>query len=252
MRPDVFISYARTDIAICRSIAEFLGEQGLDVWWDSSLTNGQPFPQQLSDTIRASKAVLVIWTTASVNSDWVRKEALLALEGQKLAAIRIGAPEIPAEFASIHHHSFEQESIPWFSDGWLAVLDRLAELAEKPNLNRPLVRTAFDVSLFPPKVRAVIERARSAAGFSPLDRRDARGWTGEHNHVDVCDSQFSPSISHLPGGYGVDVRSDGTIFEGHLGYGYKSNVTFGVVWNKFGRAISVSAESEVKSDKELW
>lgn len=72
---DVFISYAREDIAAAKDIAETLGNRGLTVFWDRTIPAGSAFEDVIEREIRDAKAVVVLWSKHSVRSDWVRAEA---------------------------------------------------------------------------------------------------------------------------------------------------------------------------------
>jgi tetratricopeptide (TPR) repeat protein len=95
---DVFVSYARGDEALARTIAEQLEAAGFTTWWDSALLPHSSFSNVIEDEIRDAKAVLVLWSETAVKSQWVRAEAELARGEAKLIQLAIGAPRIPLPF----------------------------------------------------------------------------------------------------------------------------------------------------------
>ena len=55
---DVFISYQRDEREAVRIIADKLTELKIDVWFDSNLSTGSTFDQEIADALESSKAVL--------------------------------------------------------------------------------------------------------------------------------------------------------------------------------------------------
>lgn len=75
---DVFISYKSERRAAAEHLAEILSDYGYSVWWDYGLISGRDFGAQIEKELRAAKAVVVLWCSMSVGSEWVREEAALA------------------------------------------------------------------------------------------------------------------------------------------------------------------------------
>ena len=71
----IFISYASQDRLKAQVLATALEGQGLDVWWDRKILPGQAFDDVISKALGAAECVIVLWSKASVTSDWVREEA---------------------------------------------------------------------------------------------------------------------------------------------------------------------------------
>ena len=78
---DVFISYARADIAIAERIAQALNDAGVSVWWDRELAGGAAFHNTIETEILDSRKVVVIWSRTSVDSYWVRDERREGVDG---------------------------------------------------------------------------------------------------------------------------------------------------------------------------
>ena len=109
---DVFLSYARQDRATARVIAECLRAEGFSVWWDASLHSGETFDEVIERNLKDSKAVVVLWSPASVASRWVRAEATLADRRNKLIPAIIDACDRPIIFELTH----TAELIGWKGD----------------------------------------------------------------------------------------------------------------------------------------
>jgi TIR domain len=117
---DIFISYSQADFAIVRRIAESVDAHGFHSWWDRHLLPGQEFDREIEQKLRGAKCVVVVWSTHSVDSRWVRAEASEALDKRKLIPAQIDDCRIPLEFRRVQtakllgwsgdhsHHEFRQ------------------------------------------------------------------------------------------------------------------------------------------------
>src|SRR5262245_39637 len=75
-RYDVFISYSRLDVAVAEALHRALEAAGLTVWRDETrLGMGEPATGAISDALRRSTAVAVLWSDNALGSRWVLKEA---------------------------------------------------------------------------------------------------------------------------------------------------------------------------------
>jgi tetratricopeptide (TPR) repeat protein len=101
---DVFISYASEDRDAARRLAEHLEQSGCSVWWDRRLIPGSDYSRRIETELEAASCVVVLWSKASVDSDWVSIEAGYAREQRKLmpALIEDVADEVPLEFRRLH------------------------------------------------------------------------------------------------------------------------------------------------------
>jgi adenylate cyclase len=99
---DVFVSYARTDKGLVAPLVAAIEARGWSVWWDPAIAPGQEFDDQISTELAAARAVLVVWTPASVTSRWVRGEAREAADRGVLVPVRFDAARLPIDARAIH------------------------------------------------------------------------------------------------------------------------------------------------------
>lgn len=98
---DVFISYKKNDRATADQIARELANVGLSVWSDQAITPGMDFQREIERELHQARCVLVLWSQASIVSPWVMKEALYALEKDKLVPALIEQTVLPLPFAAL-------------------------------------------------------------------------------------------------------------------------------------------------------
>ena len=107
---DIFISYAREDKTKAQLMAKVLEERGWSVWWDPSVRIGGKFDQIIKTALDEAKCAVVLWSKASVLSDWVKDEAAEAARRNILVPVLIEEVEIPFGFG------FRQLQTAWLTD----------------------------------------------------------------------------------------------------------------------------------------
>lgn len=141
--PDIFISYKKEERQVAAQLATRLTEAGYDVWWDAALLAGDRFEDEIASVLRASRAVIVLWSKRSVASDWVKAEAETARAQKKaLPAVIDDVPmdSLPLLFRGIHAVRLEDwsgdEKHPGYSELMASVAERLGA-ASGPVLSAP-------------------------------------------------------------------------------------------------------------------
>ncbi len=86
---DIFVSYAKTDRSLASKLVAVLEAEGWSVWWDTSLAVGDDFRNEIMTELGRARAVIVIWTDASIKSDWVRSEGGRAQADRKLIPVKL-------------------------------------------------------------------------------------------------------------------------------------------------------------------
>ena len=93
--PDVFLSYCHADKARIEPLVQRIRDAGLAVWWDGDLGIGSAFRDVISKMLAAASAVVVIWSRASLESDFVKDEADQAKKSGRLLGTRIDDVDPP-------------------------------------------------------------------------------------------------------------------------------------------------------------
>jgi hypothetical protein len=140
---DVFLSYSKEFRSLTESAAHFLESQGFSVWWDTSLVGGDVYHKVIVAEIKACKAAVVIWTPASIQSDWVYSEATRAHRRKKLVPVKVAdldVDDIPAPFDALHVIDYDKK------DDWTSAILKLAGTpvggsAPEPTANAPATVT---------------------------------------------------------------------------------------------------------------
>lgn len=81
---DVFISYAREDQPRAAQIAHALEAMGLSTFWDTAIPPGQTWADYIESKLSQCKAVIVLWSAHSTQSQWVREEARMGRDRGRL------------------------------------------------------------------------------------------------------------------------------------------------------------------------
>ena len=99
---EIFVSYAREDRARVAPLVAALEAQGWSVWWDPAISPGQEFDRLINKELEEARAVIVVWTPASVDSRWVRGEAREAADRGVLVPVRFDGARLPLDVRAMH------------------------------------------------------------------------------------------------------------------------------------------------------
>jgi TIR domain len=75
-----------------------LNGHGWVVWWDRKIIPGNKFDEVIEQHLETAKSVVVLWSEASVRSEWVKNEAAVAAERGVLVPALIDHARLPLEF----------------------------------------------------------------------------------------------------------------------------------------------------------
>jgi hypothetical protein len=98
---DVFLSYSREDAARARQVASAMEQAGYSVFWDNEIPPGSTWADYLEEKLTSAKVLVVLWSKASTQSQWVREEARLGRESGKLVPVLLDGAAPPFGFGEV-------------------------------------------------------------------------------------------------------------------------------------------------------
>ena len=119
---DIFISYTATDREVAARLAARLQEdEGWDVFWDRKIETGAEWNDEIQYQLRNARCVIVLWSSTSRKSLWVKGEAAEAHDRDVHLPVVIDKSRPPRLFSGLQTESL---------DGWVTrddqeELDRL-------------------------------------------------------------------------------------------------------------------------------
>lgn len=125
---DVFVSYKREDRSRVLPLVQLLRELHLKVWFDAELAPGEAFDKEIHARLKEVGAVLVCWSKAAVESDFVRAEATFGRQRKMLVAVGLEDCELPPPFNIDHCEAMTGWNGSHEHPGWRKVLARLGVL----------------------------------------------------------------------------------------------------------------------------
>ncbi len=105
---NVFISYARRDKARVVQLTSVLESEGLSVWWDSDLVPGRRYRQTIAEELAIADSVIVVWSAAALESDWVQDEAEEGRQRGVLVPVLLEPVRSPAGFRQVQAADLSQ------------------------------------------------------------------------------------------------------------------------------------------------
>ena len=98
---DIFVSYASTDRERIKPLVDALEKMGWSLWWDTAILPGVSWNDEISAALDSARCVLVLWTSASIHSDWVKEESREGQRRHVLIPVLLDHVEIPLGFRGI-------------------------------------------------------------------------------------------------------------------------------------------------------
>ncbi len=125
---EVFVSYGHGTTVQAMQIAKALRSMGYEVWRDEDLPPHRDYSEVIEERLRAAKAVLVVWSSDAVKSQWVRAEAEIAREAGTLVQLTLDDATLPLPFNRIQCADLRAWGGDLHAPGWLKVAGSIAEL----------------------------------------------------------------------------------------------------------------------------
>lgn len=132
--PKLFLSYSRKDDVKARRFTAWLEREGHDVWRDEDdIGGGASFSSEIENALKECDAVLVLWSTDSIKSAWVRDEAGYGRDAGKLIPFSLDGSEPPLgfrQFQSINLSRWKRYGEPPDADRIRRAFARIAEIEQ--------------------------------------------------------------------------------------------------------------------------
>ena len=97
-QPTIFLSYAHADAKRAQQLAAALSARGYIVWWDALIEGGAQFAKSIRAALESADAVVVLWSKASIESDWVADEAAQGRDRKRLVPLSLDGSLPPLGF----------------------------------------------------------------------------------------------------------------------------------------------------------
>jgi TIR domain len=98
---DIFVSYANEDRLKAQILVQALEARGWSIFWDRKIPVGRTWHDSIGRELSEARCVVVLWSNASVESEWVREEADDARQRGVLMPVRIDNIQPPIGFRGI-------------------------------------------------------------------------------------------------------------------------------------------------------
>ena len=120
---EVFVSYNREDLKIAQLIVDGLSAEGFNVWMDQNLQAGENYDEITEDRLHKARAVVVLWSSRSVKSRWVRAEATIGARKNTLVPLMIEECDRPVMFELIQTTDLSKWQGDRNDPAWLAFIE---------------------------------------------------------------------------------------------------------------------------------
>ncbi|MFN0022659.1 MAG: toll/interleukin-1 receptor domain-containing protein, partial [Parvularculaceae bacterium] len=170
---DVFISYKREERDKAKGLAEAIVKRGYSVWWDVDLLPGDRFAREIDAVIGKAKAAIVLWSAASINSDWVIAEATEAKKRQILIPARLDGAEPPLYFRGDHSIDLSEWDGAAVSPAIEPILAAIERRVGAPSARPSVAASVVADALAAPNLEAEFWRTVSGAPVQTIREYEA-------------------------------------------------------------------------------
>jgi TPR repeat protein len=134
--PDIFISHKAEEADAAARLVRRLKELGYDVWSAAALNAGEHFESEITARLDASRAVVVLWSTKAIDSEWVRAEAEAARRrGIVVPAVidDVSLEKLPLLYRNMHISDLRGWQGGKTHTGYKQLVAAIAELIGQPS-----------------------------------------------------------------------------------------------------------------------
>lgn len=135
----LFISYSRTDSDFVRRLADDLRQAGYTVWVDiTGVRGGEQWVREIDEGVRGCDAFIVVVSPESMDSQWVMREVILALnQGKQTLPLLWRDADLPVNLIDLHYIDFRNDYAPALAE-LLGVLPEPGSVGEAPATRAPV------------------------------------------------------------------------------------------------------------------
>ena len=98
---DILLSYSRKDEHQALLIVRGLEQEGWTVWFDRYTPGASTWEDVLNSELERARCIVMLWSSHTLESQWVPKEGQVGLERVALVPVLISSAKIPELFSSI-------------------------------------------------------------------------------------------------------------------------------------------------------
>jgi len=145
---DIFLSYASEDRSRILPLVRALEGAGWTVFWDRTIPAGKTWRQVVGKELEECRSMVVAWSRASVESDWVLEEADKGKRrGILVVPVRIDEVEPPLGFGAIQAADLVGWDGTASASGFRGFLNGISTLIGKPPSDGAQRVTALAVAM---------------------------------------------------------------------------------------------------------
>ena len=87
---DIFISYEKSDASAAQNLRDKFQSEGWSTFLDRDIAVGDSWRKRIAAELNQARAIVVLWSAAAVESDWVCGETQFAQKKGKAIRMTLG------------------------------------------------------------------------------------------------------------------------------------------------------------------
>lgn len=153
---EIFISYASEDRERAHELADALVARGWSVWWDRKIPLGKSFDEVIERALGEAKCVVVLWSSVSVDSEWVRNEASEGRRRGILVPVFLEMVDAPLAFRLLNGANLSDWSATASHSEFDKLVERVTELLGETVTVTRRSTVAAEAALGQPSTKALV------------------------------------------------------------------------------------------------
>ena len=153
---DIFLSYDSEDRDRVRPLVAALESLSWSVFWDFTIPAGLTWDRHIGTELKKARSVVVVWSRASVESEYVREEAKEGHSRRILIPVRLNEVEPPFGFRLLQSANLAEWDGDMSAPGFQALIEGLERVVGPAPSSAPMANA-----------RGVAGRTDVQSGLSP-------------------------------------------------------------------------------------